>query len=171
MDNMMVFSTVFEEIQKNILHLRSQAMKRFGLGISDMACLMTIRNSGGMTSTELSRACKVDKALISRSVNKLLEQNVIAYERPRMPISEAAARTQIKTQRRGAYRVKLILTEYGKQITRCFFDVSMLAANRATAGITEEEMAAFLETLQRINENFRAYMEQHGDELPLANEG
>ena len=160
MDNMNVLSAAYEEMHQNSLRLRSRTMKRYGLGISDLACLMTIKTSGGMTSTELSRACRVDKALVSRSIKKLLELNIISYAKPRMPISEAAARIEVKTRRRGAYRVKLILTEYGEEITRRFFDVSLQAAQNATQGISEEEMAAFNTTLQRLNENFRAYMEQ-----------
>ena len=159
MDNMNVLSAAYEEMHQNSLRLRSRTMKRYGLGISDLACLMTIKTSGGMTSTELSRACRVDKALVSRSIKKLLELNIISYAKPRMPISEAAARIEVKT-RRGAYRVKLILTEYGEEITRRFFDVSLQAAQNATQGISEEEMAVFNTTLQRLNENFRDYMEQ-----------
>lgn len=167
MDNMIVLSATFEEIQKNILCLRSRTMKHFGLGISDMACLMNIKKAGGMTSTELSRSCRVDKALVSRSVKKLLDQDIITYERPRMPVSEAASRVNVKTHRRGAYRVKLVLTEYGEKLTRHFYDVSMLAASEATAGLPREEMSAFLATLQRIRDNFKEYMDRLGEELPL----
>ncbi len=167
MDNMILLTTTVEEMQKNIQRLKSKTMKRFGLGISDLACLMSIKHApGGMTSTELSQHCKVDKALISRSVKKLLEQGVIAYARPRLPLDETAARVEVKTRRRGAYRVKLILTEAGEQITRCFFDVSKAAAKYSMADLTDEQNDAFIRMMTQINEKFSEYMEQIGDELP-----
>ena len=75
MENAIIFSSTIEEIQKNIQRLKTQSMRQAGLGISDMSCLMMLKkHPEGLSSTELSRHCHLDKALISRTVQKLLKK-------------------------------------------------------------------------------------------------
>ncbi|MBQ7337557.1 MAG: MarR family transcriptional regulator [Clostridia bacterium] len=159
MDNMIQFSTTMEELHKNVYRLRSKAMKHFGLGISDLTCLMMLKkNPEGLTSTELSRECRIDKALISRTVRKLTEMGVIAYAHPRLPETTEKDSEQSNIIRRGAYRVRLKLTEAGVKMSDDLFKVAGNAASYSMQGMDDAEIAAFMCTLEKINEKFKEYM-------------
>jgi DNA-binding MarR family transcriptional regulator len=159
MNNFYIFSSAAEELQRNIQRLKSKSMKLYGLGSSDMACIMTLKqNPDGLTSTELSRECHVDKALVSRTVKKLLEMNIIAYETPRLPKFSAEDKKK-GILRRGAYRIRLKLTEQGNDMVDNLYDIAAKAAAYATDDIDAAEMNKFIQTLTAINERFRNYTE------------
>ena len=159
MDNFFIFSSAAEELQRNIQRLKSKSMKLFGLGSSDLACMMTLKQKPeGLTSTELSRECRVDKALVSRTVKKLLEMKIIAYETPRLPKSSAED-VKKGILRRGAYRIRLRLTERGDNMVKSLYNIAGKAAAYATDDIDAAEMNKFIQTLITINERFRHYAE------------
>ena len=157
MENVIIFSSTIEEIQKNIQRLKTQSMRKAGLGISDMSCLMMLKkHPEGLSSTELSRHCRLDKALISRTVQKLLKKELIAYDYPRLPaIREPDPEGVV---RRGAYRVPLHLTEEGERLTRELYDVASAAAAYITDHIDSQEMTDFYRTLDKVSQNLKDYM-------------
>ena len=163
MEQLQELSITVEELQKSILRLRSKAMKRHGLGVSDMSCLMMLKQSpAGLTSTELSRQCHVDKALISRTVKKLTERGIIAYVTPRITAATAAEEDgEHPVQRRGAYRIRLRLTELGEKMVQELYDVAGAASAYASQDISDTEMYSFMCTLQKVNVRFKEYVEAH----------
>jgi DNA-binding MarR family transcriptional regulator len=157
MDNAIIFSSTIEEIQKNIQRLKTQSMRRAGLGISDMSCLMMLKkHPEGLSSTELSRHCHLDKALISRTVQKLIKKEVIAYDYPRLPaIREPDPEGVV---RRGAYRVPLHLTEEGAKLTDELYGVAAAAATYIAEHIDEQDMAVFYRTLDKVSQNLKDFL-------------
>ena len=163
MENVIIFSSTIEEIQKNIQRLKTKSMRNAGLGISDMNCLMMLKkHTEGLSSTELSRNCHLDKALISRTVQKLLKKELIAYDYPRLPLN--ADPVEDGVVRRGAYRVPLHLTEEGEKLTRELYDIAGGAAKYIADHIDEAEMGAFYNTLEKISQNLKEYMVGIGSE-------
>ena len=162
MDNIIAFSAAIEELQRNIHRLKGKAMRTFGLGISDLNCLITLkRNPDGLTSTELSRHCRLDKALISRTVRKLIEKGAIAYEQPRF-VEVEDPKSEGGVIRRGAYRIRLRLTKLGEEMTQELYHVAADAATFAIHSIDPGEVALFLSTLEKVGANFQEYVDQHG---------
>ncbi len=164
-----IFSSTAEELQKNIHRLKSTAMRQFGLGTSDLACMIELKHTPqGLTSTELSRVCHVDKALISRTVKKLISMNLLVYETPRIVRNEESdpdtaetdgnAENPKKPVRRGAYRIRLQLTEAGEKMADRICNIASEAAAYATQTISDCEMERFNATLSEINERFKQYM-------------
>ena len=164
MNNICAFSSSVEELQKNIHYVKSQAMKAYGLGTSDLNCLMMLKKfPEGLTSTELSNACRVDKALISRTVKKLIGEDVIIYAQPRLPAPTVPEDTPLKTVRRGAYRVRLILTEKGEQMAKELCTVANKAITSVMQGIDSDELMSFFNTLEKVSKRFSDYVDQQGE--------
>ncbi len=70
------FTTFFqtqERILKNIKRIASPVMQSYGLRSVHTACFLAMRNNpDGLTVTELSKECFMDKALASRIVKELV---------------------------------------------------------------------------------------------------
>lgn len=163
MNNICVFSSSVEELQKNIHYVKSQAMKVYGLGTSDLNCLIMLKKfPEGLTSTELSNACRVDKALISRTVKKLIEEEIIVYAQPRIPAPTASEESSLKTNRRGAYRIRLILTPKGEQMAKELYNIANKAITAVMEEIDPDELEAFFTTLEKVSKKFNRYVEQQG---------
>lgn len=161
MDHARFFSTSLEELQKNIHHLKAQAMRAYGLGASDLNCLMMLKKyPDGLTSTELSSECRVDKALISRTVKKLIGEKIIVYAHPRLPAPTVPSDSEPKTGRRGAYRVRLILTEKGEQVAQALYDVTKKAISSVMEGLNEADLTVFLSVLENLSQKLSDYMDQ-----------
>lgn len=161
MDNMTIFSATVEEMQKSIRRLKSRTMKQLGIGTSDLSCLMVLaKNPGGLTSTELSRVCDVDKALISRSVKKLQAMDLITYIRPRIPTTLAECEDPAIV-RRGSYRVQLILTPHGAEVMELLYGVTKAASAAALADLEEPRRQMFLEALIHVNERLGGFVREY----------
>lgn len=75
------FTTFFqtqERILKNIKRISSPVMQSYGLRSVHTACFLAMRqNPDGLTVTEISRECFMDKALSSRIVKELVAGDYI----------------------------------------------------------------------------------------------
>lgn len=163
MDNAIVFSSTIEEIQRNIQRLKTRSMRAVGLGLSDMNCLMMLKkHPEGLNSTELSRHCHLDKALISRTVQKLLKKGIVDYEHPRLPADLAPVEEGVV--RRGAYRVPLRLTDEGQQLAQSLYGVAGEAASYVAQDISAEEMSIFFRTLEKVGSNLKEFLQTKCDD-------
>ena len=67
-----------ERILKNIKRIASPVMQLYGLRSVHTACFLALRNSpDGLTVTEISKECFMDKALSSRIVKELVSGDYI----------------------------------------------------------------------------------------------
>jgi len=75
------FTTFFqtqERILKNIKRIASPVMQSYGLRSVHTACFLAMRNKpDGLTVTEISKECFMDKALASRIVKELVAGDYI----------------------------------------------------------------------------------------------
>ena len=67
-----------ERIMKNIKRIASPVMQQYGLRGVHTACFLALRsNPNGLTVTEISKECFMDKALASRLVKELISGDYI----------------------------------------------------------------------------------------------
>ena len=135
-DRYALFRICIENMSKNLQKYENSKMSALSMRGIHALCLFKIGNSlDGMTAAELSVACEVDKALISRVLADLLELGHVAHKNPE------------KTK----YRSKLILTESGRaclrQVTRWVTEAIRELKNE----ITSDELNAFFKVMEILN--------------------
>ena len=143
MDNFDVLAVSFESINKCVNRIKSSKISKYGLRPSHFDCMVHIDLSeDGLTSTEISKECKVDKAFVSRTTADLMEGGFIELNQ--------------KFNDGRKYRVKYILTEKGKNVlleTRALIDeffADMIGV------VSEEEMKCFWKVIKALNETIGA---------------
>ena len=125
-----------ERIAKNIKRLADKKMEPYGLRSSHVMCILQLAKSeNGLSSAELSDACGVDKAFISRITTELTEKNYI-----------------VRSGALGKYKMKFVLTDEGLEIFDiiqgylCEF-IGFIDKNTAT-----RKLEIFYEVLASIDE-------------------
>ena len=89
-----------ERIAKNIKRLADEKMEPYGLRSAHIMCILQLAKSKvGLSSAELSEACGVDKAFISRITSELTAKNYI-----------------VRSGALGKYKTKFVLTDEGLNI-------------------------------------------------------
>lgn len=135
----LIFFQSFNRIVKDIKKKEMSYMSEYGLRSVHMGCLLYIGQSEkGMTVTQLSKACKTDKALISRVVKELIADGFIT------------TRTSGEDK---TYNKRYYLTEKSESITNAINDDVREYISQARAGISEEEMIQFYKVLAVLEAN------------------
>lgn len=133
----LIFYYSLNRIVKDIKRLEMSHMREYGLRSVHMGCMLSINsNEKGMSITELARACRKDKALISRTVKELLADGFIESK----PTDKA-------------YNKKYFLTEKSKDITAAINEDIIKYMEKARVGIPEEDMLEFYEVLEALESN------------------
>jgi len=135
-DRYALFRVYVENLSKNLSRYENEKMSALGMrGIHALALFHLGHHTDGMTGAELTAACAVDKALISRVTAELFEMGHIVYKDPE------------KTK----YRAKLVLTPSGRaclrQVTLWVCDAIRDLKNE----ITIEELNAFFKVIGILN--------------------
>jgi DNA-binding MarR family transcriptional regulator len=135
----LMFYRSFDAILKNIKKMEMSYMKEYGLRSVHMDCLLRIKQSkDGMTATELAKASKKDKALISRVIRELTSQGFISVN----------GRNDDKS-----YNKRYVLTEKSEGIVSDIVaDISQYMA-KARVGIPGDDMQKFYEVLASLTHN------------------
>ena len=140
MINYSAIAISLENINKCITKIKSIKISEFGIRSAHFNCLMRIDlSSEGLTPTELSKDCGVDKAFVSRTTADLMNGGFIQINQ--------------KFNDGRKYRNKYILTEKGKEviketkalIEKYFMDIS--------DKISEYDMKCFLRVIFAISES------------------
>lgn len=133
----LVFSQSFNRIVKDIKRLEKNYMSEHGLRSVHMGCLLCIKHSEkGMTITQLAKANKIDKALISRVVKELIGDGFLT--------TKSADKT---------YNKKYVLTEKSENITSQIETIITNHMARARAGVSEGDLNTFYEVLAALEHN------------------
>lgn len=141
------FLTGITVCYKFIQRIKNAEMTEFGLKGTHVACMFYLNhNPEGLTSAQLCTLCAEDKASISRTV---------AYLRQRGYIAPGSGK---------AYRAPLRLTEAGRDIAQRMDPVIEAWVGIGGVGMTEEQRAAFYDSLALISANLRAELEKNNDE-------
>ena len=133
----LVFSQSLNRIVKDIKRLEKNYMSEHGLRSVHMGCLLCIKHSEkGMTITQLAKANKIDKALISRVVKELIADGFLT--------TKSADKT---------YNKKYVLTEKSENITSQIETIITNHMARARAGVSEDDLNTFYEVLATLEHN------------------
>ena len=92
MDNFSSFALSLDKINKGIDRVKSEKTTEYGIRIAHFNCLVHIDQViDGLTPTEISRVCSVDKAFVSRITSDLIkgdfiQTNKIFLRLPEIPV-------------------------------------------------------------------------------------
>ena len=132
------FSSSISSIYQYIQKIERVEMSRYGLKGSHTQCLIAMqRFPKGITASQLCEVCDKDKAAISRSVADLIQKGLVVRQ----------------TQNGNTYRANLVLTEKGANAAEKISQLAALAAEKASADLTEEQRDFFYNALQLIATN------------------
>ena len=136
-----LFSGYIEQSYKSIQKIKAQCMGAFGLRSTDAMCIVVLSmHEEGLTATELAAQCKVDKAVISRSVKTLLEVGAIKY-----------------AGEKRNYRSRLTLTSHGKEIAQSMSDMAKDAVLAVSDGVEPDQLREFYKAFGIMNHNLKDY--------------
>ena len=152
-DRVLFLSTTIEEIQKSIQKIKTSCLPGNGLRCAELTCLWVLgKHPAGLSATQLSHECCLDKALISRAVKKLASIGAVFYDCP--------AEESESPRRRRSYRARIKLTEAGAQMSAQLVGVAESAAADAKSGLGGDEMDQLVHSLSVLNENLKEYLQK-----------
>ncbi len=139
MENFSVLAVSLDNINKCINKVKNIKISEFGIRSSHFDCMMHIDLSAdGLTPTEISKDCGVDKAFVSRTTADLIKGGFI--------------QTNQKFNDGRKYRNKYILTEKGKEVIKETKALIEKYFSDVSGKISEYEMKCFWRVMLTINE-------------------
>ncbi len=140
------FFLTFERVLKNIKRIASPVMQSYGLRSLHLSGLFALAHTeGGLSVSELARACIIDKALSSRIIKELTEKGFA------VPIGSPGDKN---------YNKRYILTPKCKAIIEELGLKIRDYMAQADQSVNEEDLALFYQTLARLDENIEAIARQ-----------
>ncbi len=147
-DRFMRFSIAMETISKNVQRYKNEQLSPFGLKSMHLMFLYCLGQAeNGLTATELSKSCGVDKAFISRMATDLRTMGYIGCAE----------------QEGGHYKKRLELTEHGWAIIREINERVESAVEKVTAGVSRENLEIFYTVLEKMNGNISGLLENQAE--------
>ena len=144
------FTASVVTLNRCLQKVKDMEMKKFGLRAAHTMCLYYLgQHEEGLTSSELTKLCREDKAAISRSVSLLIEKGFVCTG-------------EMNTRR--AYRTKLYLTGEGKSLISKINARIECVLSAAGEGLSNENREIFYETMDLIAGNLQRYMDSGGEE-------
>ncbi|MBO5939294.1 MAG: MarR family transcriptional regulator [Clostridia bacterium] len=133
------FNALLGNTMKSLEHLKAKGMGEYGLSGMHTLCIRNLyEHPEGLTRTELSRRCGVDRAQITRVIGELLAKGVV-----------------FEQESGSNYRKKCVLTEEGRK-TASEIDALIKKINSFVSGeIEPERLQIFYETLHEICQNLK----------------
>ncbi|MBQ7353209.1 MAG: MarR family transcriptional regulator [Clostridia bacterium] len=139
------FVLYIERISKNIKRIADEKMAPYSLRSAHVMCIMQLgKNTEGLSSSELSEACGVDKAFISRITSELIEKGYIAKE----------------DGSEGKYKIKFYLTEKGEEINQIIVQIVMECLEKVDSHISLKKLEIFYELLAGIDKGVEALVKK-----------
>ena len=112
-------------------------MEHYGLASAHAICICQLEeHADGLTKTELSQICMVDKSQISRVISDVVKKGYVA-------VSATSSR----------YRKKYFLTEYGRKIAGEIRKTILDINSFVSMDIPQEDIDKFYATFNIICEN------------------
>ena len=148
LERFVAFSMLCEESSKSLQRIKTAYMAALGLHSSAALLLAVLsRHPEGLTSAALSRACKLDRAAISRALPTLLAEGVVSYE-------------DEQPQKRN-YRSRLLLTEKGVEAVKRIQSFTVDAVRHISGDIDNEELTVFYRVFRTLEKR----LSDHAKEL------
>lgn len=138
-DRLEAFMTLITSASRSITKLKSRGMASYGLGSTHTACVRVLYTApNGLTRTQLSNKCELDKAQISRIINELTEKGYVT-ENPGP----------------SSYKKRILLTDKGKgiseEINKLVLDINTLVSGE----IPDEDIETFYKVFGIICKNLK----------------
>ena len=133
------FNSLIGSTMKSLEHLKAKGMGEYGLSGTHTLCIQKLFHAPrGLTRTELSRSCGVDRAQITRVIGDLLAKDLVD-----------------EVGNGSNYRKKCVLTSRGTEIAREIAELIRRINEFVSGNIPQERLLLFYETLAEINENLK----------------
>lgn len=134
------FSCAISEIDHYWHKIAAEVLDEYGLkGSCSIYFTILNRFPAGITAAKLGTLCSRNKADVSRVIAQMQDKGFLRRE--------ATGSTP--------YRAKLVLTERGKAVANHINQRAEVAANLASSGLSEAQLAAFYEALELIAANMK----------------
>ena len=146
MENMKIseFMLALDRVTKNTKRLIDIFLQKYGLRSTHASCIFrNCEYEKGLSSTELSEACGVDKAFISRITSELVADGYIEKD----PGSKGII-----------YKRKFILTEKGMAVYNDLKATLASFTTKASEQVSPEKLAIFDEVLNIIDRNTKNFL-------------
>ncbi|MDO4531849.1 MAG: hypothetical protein Q4C06_07705 [Bacillota bacterium] len=134
-----LFDGLIASAGKALQRIKSDKMKKYGLGSTHTTCLCKLGRAGkaGVTQKELTEQESIDRAQVSRVLRDLEEKALV------------------RTEGGTAYKKRYHLTEKGKKIFAEINDISLEINQYVSREIPEEEIRIFYQVMERIDCNLK----------------
>lgn len=139
------FVLLVEGIHKSVQKIKFNNAPDFGVkGVHTLWVYELLCHPEGMTASELAAKSMIDRSLISREIEPLVQKGYIK-------VAESG--------RKRSYNTKITLTEEGKKIAVGIGEIAMDIQNRADEGISDSELESFYSTLEKLYKNLSVIAE------------
>lgn len=144
MDRFETFTGTILELSRYLQKLKELEMKPFGLRANHVMALYYLgKHPDGLTVTELTEACREDKAAVSRCVAQLIERSLISGNFP---------------ENKRSYRTKLHLTESGQELVRKLNERVEAIMTGGRNGLSKEQSENLYAAMEIILNNLSRYV-------------
>jgi len=138
------FCLLIDGIHKNINRLKVDVAPNLGVkSVHIFWVYELLLHEEGLTAAELASKTMISRSLISREIEDLYEQGYIDMNKT-------------AHGKRKNYNSRIVLTEKGKTLARSISDLGIQIQFAADMNISEEELSAFYNTLEKISVNLCA---------------
>ena len=139
-ENYRLFSLYLGHLKKCVDIIEARFGEKFSIkGVHPFWIYELSRYPGGLTATELSKLCDVNRSLVSREMPVLLEQGIVFIR------EENAGKK---------YNRRFLLTEKGQTLAKEVSATAEEMQQKADRGISAEEMVIFRKVLKTMSINF-----------------
>ena len=136
-----LFTACVASMYHDIQRIERTEMAKFGLKGPHAQCLLAMSHfSEGVTAARLCDICERDKAAISRTLGELEKMDLISR----------------KDENGNGYRVRLMLTDKGKEAAESVNRKAQQAVEQAGAGLDDAQREVFYRVLGLIAGNLNA---------------
>ena len=136
------FTSLILRINRSVQRIKSEEMAKFGLTGVHANCLYYLGvHDGGMSQAELTKACREDKAYISRAVAEMTKLGLIEHGGDGKK-----------------YKSVIKLTEYGRQVAMKTCSAVDKAVWAGSNGLTDDDRKVLYYCLETVNSNLENYI-------------
>ena len=138
-DSFESFAQMLSNATKSLYRLKSRYMSQYGLSSTHTAFLRKLYdNEGGLTKSEISDGCGIDKAQTTRIMGELIAKNYV--------VDDSSKKT---------YNRKFFLTDTGKKITEEINGTVANVVRYVNFDIPREDIERFYTVFEAINQKLK----------------
>ena len=138
-DRLDEFMTLVIGASRSITKLKSKYMANYGLGSTHTMCIRKLYMSkNGLTRTQISELCELDKAQVSRITGELVQKGYV---------TEGPSRSN--------YKRRVMLTDDGKRIAAEINNIVLDINTYVSEKIAPEDIETFYSVFEEICENLK----------------